>query len=53
MMYPNLKRLEAQGNLEVRCCRGWGHPFGDREGGEQVRDMEQSEGRFEGTGNVM
>jgi hypothetical protein len=26
----HLKRLEALGNLEIRCGGGWGHRHGDR-----------------------
>ena len=44
MMHLTLKRLEAPGSLEVRWGGGWGHPRGDRSGGEEVWDVEQSEG---------
>jgi hypothetical protein len=42
MMYLTLKRLEAPGSLEVRWDGGWRHPRGDRVGGEEVWDVEQS-----------
>jgi hypothetical protein len=52
MMYLNLKRLEAPGSLEVRWGGGWGHPASRwrQGGGEEVWDMEQSEGGW-GAGN--
>ena len=43
MMHLTLKRLEAPGSLEVRWCGGWGHPCGNREDGEEVWDLEQSD----------
>jgi len=36
MMHLTLKRLEAQGSLEVRWGRGWGHPRGHRGCGEEA-----------------
>jgi hypothetical protein len=44
MKLLTLKRLEAPGSLEVRWGGGWGHPRGDRSGGEEVWDVELSEG---------
>jgi hypothetical protein len=42
MMHLTLKRLEAPGNLEVRWGGGIHLEMGW--GGEEVRDVEQSEG---------
>ena len=44
MMHLTLKRLEAPGSLEVRWGGDWGHPRGDWGSGEEVWDVEQSEG---------
>ena len=46
MLHLTLKRLEAPGSLEVRWNGGWGHPGGDRVGGEVVWDVEQWESRW-------
>jgi hypothetical protein len=51
MMHLTLKRLEVPGSLEVRWGGWWGHPCGDRVGGEEVWDVEQSEGGWGGAGN--
>jgi hypothetical protein len=40
----HLKRLEVTGSLEIRWGGEWGHPHGDRGCGEDVWDVEQSEG---------
>jgi len=44
MMHLTHKRLETLGSVEVRCHWGWGHPSGDRMGGEEVWDVEQKGG---------
>jgi hypothetical protein len=47
-MHLTIKRLEALGSLEVWLDgEGWKHPYRDR-GGDEVWDVEQSEGRQEG-----
>jgi hypothetical protein len=51
MMHLTLKRLEASGSLDVRWGEGWWHPRGEWVGGEEVWDVEQSEGGWGGAGN--
>jgi hypothetical protein len=50
MMHLTLKKLEAPGSLEIRWGGGLGYPCEDSWGGEELWDVEQSEGRWGGIG---
>jgi hypothetical protein len=51
MMHLTLKRLEAPGSFEVRWDGGGGIHVEMGWGGEEVWDMEQSEGGWGGAGS--